>query len=53
MPEPDLLLWELILADIAETEFIELTISQLMQSIHHVVMTALKGSINSRRFQYR
>jgi hypothetical protein len=46
-------LWELVRADIAEAEFIELTVSQLVQSIDHVVVTALKGSINSRGFQYR
>lgn len=42
---------ELILADIAEAEFIELTASQLMQSIDHVIMTTLKGSINPGRLQ--
>src|SRR6266852_1469733 len=46
-------LWELILADVAEAEFIEAAISQLMQSIHHVVMTTGEGVINPRRFQYR
>jgi hypothetical protein len=46
-------LWELILADNAEAEFIELTTSQLMQSIHHVVMTTCKRLINSGRLQYR
>jgi hypothetical protein len=43
---------ELILADIAEAEFIELTVSQLVQSINHVVVTAFKSSINSGRLQY-
>ena len=36
-------LWELILADIAEAKFIELTVRQLMQSIDHVVVTAFKS----------
>jgi hypothetical protein len=46
-------LWELIRADIAEAEFIEAAVSELMQSIHHVVMTAFKGLIDSSRLQYR
>ena len=46
-------LWELILADVAKAEFIEAAISQLMQSIHHVVMTTSEGVINPCRFQYR
>ena len=45
-------LWELILADIAEAEFVEAAVSQLMQSIHHVVMTTLKSSINPGSLQY-
>jgi hypothetical protein len=36
----------LVLADIAETEFIELlVVGELMQSVHHVVMAALKSEI--------
>src|SRR6266568_8191281 len=46
-------LWELILADNAEAEFIEFPVSQLMQLIHHVVMTTLKSPINPGRLQYR
>jgi hypothetical protein len=46
-------LWELVLADIAEAEFIEAgVVSQLMQPIDHVVMTTLKSSINVGRLQY-
>ena len=44
---------ELILANIAEAEFIELTVSQLVQSIDHVVVTTFKGSIDSGRLYYR
>jgi hypothetical protein len=43
----------LVLADIAEAEFIEAAVSKLMESINHVVMTTLKVSINSSGFQYR
>ena len=46
-------LWELIRADVAEAELIELTISQLMQSIYHVVVTTLERFINPGRLQYR
>jgi hypothetical protein len=46
-----LLLWELVLADVAEAEFIEAAVSELMKFIHHVVMTTLKGSINTGRLQ--
>jgi hypothetical protein len=43
----------LVLADIAEAEFIEAgVVSQLMQPIDHVVMTTLKSSINVGRLQY-
>jgi hypothetical protein len=48
------LLWELVLADVAEAKFVEFRPRrvQLMQSIHHVVMPALKSSINPGRLQY-
>jgi hypothetical protein len=46
-------LWELILADDAEAEFIESAVSQFMQLIHHVVMTTLKCPINPGRLQHR
>jgi hypothetical protein len=46
-------LWELILADNAEAEFVESAVSQLMQFIHHMVMTTLKSSIIPGRLQYR
>jgi hypothetical protein len=46
-------LWELIRADVAEAEFIEGAVSELMQSIHHVVMTAFEGLIDPGRLQYR
>jgi hypothetical protein len=45
-------LWELIRADVAEAELIELKISQLMQFIHHVVVTTLKRLIDPGRLQY-
>lgn len=45
-------LWELIRADVAEAELIELTISQFMQFIHHVVVATLKRRINPIRLQY-
>ena len=44
---------ELILADNAEAEFIQVAIRELVRSGHHVVMTALKGSIDSGRIQDR
>ena len=55
-------LWELILADNAEAEFIVAGVGKpregvasyyLMQFIHHDVMTSYKSSINSGRLQYR
>ena len=55
-------LWELILADNAEAEFIVAGVGKpregvasyyLMQFIHHDVMTTCKSSINSGRLQYR
>ena len=45
-------LWELILADNAEAEFIEAAVSPLVQFVHHVVMTTFKSSINPGRLQH-
>jgi hypothetical protein len=47
--KPIFLSWELIRADIAEAKFIELTVSQLMQFINHVVVPALESAIDSGR----
>lgn len=47
------MLWKRVLADIAEAEFIEVAVGQLMQSIHHVVVTSLKGCIDPRRLNDR
>src|SRR5215469_13613620 len=44
---------ERILTDIAEAEFIEIAVGELMQLIHHVVMTSLKSSIDSCRLKDR
>ena len=44
--------WELIRANIAEAKFIELTVSQLMQFVNHVVVPALKSTIDSGRLYY-
>jgi hypothetical protein len=44
---------ELIRADVAEAEFIELTVGQLMESIYHVVVTAFKTAINPICFHDR
>ena len=43
---------ELILANIAEAKFIELTASQFVQSDDHVVVTAFKSPINFGGLQY-
>jgi hypothetical protein len=43
-------LWELIRADIAEAEFIELAVSQLMKFIHHVIVAAFKTAVNPSGF---
>ena len=40
-------------ADKAEAVFIQVAAKEKMQSIHHVVMTTLKRSINPGRLQYR
>jgi hypothetical protein len=36
-----------ILADFAEAEFVEAAVGDLMQSVGQVIVTTLKGSINS------
>jgi hypothetical protein len=42
-------LWELILADIAEAEFIGAAVSQYMQFVYHVVMTTAVQNIRSMK----
>ena len=42
---------ERIGADVTETELVEAAVGQLMQSIHHVVMTAPKGVVHASRLK--
>src|SRR5882757_444877 len=39
--------WELVRANVAKADFVEVTISQLMQPVYHVVMATLKVLIDS------
>ena len=49
---PPFFLWELIRTDVAEAKFIELSTSQLMKFIDHVIVPTLELAIDSSSFQY-
>jgi hypothetical protein len=44
-------LWELVLTDYAEAEFVKLAGRQLVQPIYHMVVTTLERRVDPVRFE--